>query len=86
MAAGTRAVQMLKQVVISVRMVPIVDSVPIPSVSQLLGEDGQLHATEAMDEAAARMLAELARLSTVLTPLQPGASFDRGPRPGAARR
>jgi NAD(P)H-dependent FMN reductase len=69
-AAGTRAVQMLKQVVISVRMVPVPDSVPIPSVGKLIDGDGRLRVTEAMEQAAKGMLAELARLEAALSPLR----------------
>lgn len=68
-AAGTRAVQMLKQVAISVRMVPVADLVMIPSVSRLV-EDGLFRPSEAIEGAATKMLAELARVQAALLPLR----------------
>jgi NAD(P)H-dependent FMN reductase len=69
-AAGTRAVQMLKQVVTTLKMVPVFDSVNIPFVAQFLAEDGTLHANEIMTTAAAAMLDELVRWTEALGPLR----------------
>ncbi|NNM97815.1 MAG: NAD(P)H-dependent oxidoreductase [Candidatus Dormibacteraeota bacterium] len=60
-AAGTRAVQMLKQVVTTLKMVPVFESVNIPFVAQFLDDDGRIQANQVMDEAATAMLDELAR-------------------------
>jgi len=60
-AAGTRAVQMLKQVVTTVKMVPIFESVNIPFVQQILDRDGRVEPTSAMDRSATAMLDELSR-------------------------
>ncbi|MHB1526815.1 MAG: NADPH-dependent FMN reductase [Candidatus Dormibacteria bacterium] len=60
-AAGTRAVQMLKQVVTTLKMVPVFESVNIPFVAQFLDDDGAIQANRVMEEAAAAMLDELAR-------------------------
>jgi NAD(P)H-dependent FMN reductase len=58
-AAGTRAVQMLKPVLTVLRMVPVTAAVPIPFVRQIVSEDGTVEATEAMERAATGMLDEL---------------------------
>jgi NAD(P)H-dependent FMN reductase len=70
-AAGTRAVQMLKQVLTTLRMVPVFESVNIPFVAQLLDEEG-FHANAVLDAAALGMLRELARLDRVLAQLRTG--------------
>jgi NAD(P)H-dependent FMN reductase len=69
-AAGTRAVQMLKQVLTTLRMTPVFEAVNIPFVSQFVGPDGQFRSTEVMNQAAEEMLEELARLEEALRPLR----------------
>ena len=69
-AAGTRAVQMLKPVVTVLKMVPMVDAIPIPFVAQLVDDQGELQATESMGRAATAMLNELQRWETALRPLR----------------
>jgi NAD(P)H-dependent FMN reductase len=60
-AAGTRAVQMLKQVVSALNMVPMTDAVNIPFVRQFLDDAGVLQPNDVMEQAATTLLAELAR-------------------------
>jgi NAD(P)H-dependent FMN reductase len=60
-AAGTRAVQMLKQVVSALKMVPMADAVHIPFVQQFLDDDRVLQPNQVMEDAATALLAELAR-------------------------
>jgi NAD(P)H-dependent FMN reductase len=72
-AAGTRAVQQLKQVVTTLRMLPIFESVNIPFHAQLIGGDGALQPNDAMEQAASAMLTELARTEAALRPLRPAA-------------
>jgi NAD(P)H-dependent FMN reductase len=69
-AAGTRAVQQLKQVMTTLKMVPLFEAVNIPFVQQFLDEDRRLHPNEVMTEAATAMLDELARLASALRPLR----------------
>ena len=69
-AAGTRAAQMLKQVMSALKMVPVVDSVNIPFVKEKLDEDGRLKPNEIMEGAATAMLDELARYAGALRPLR----------------
>ena len=68
-SAGTRAVQMTKQVVTTLHMVPVVEAVTIPFVAQFL-VDGRIEPNEIMDEAATAMLDELARITRALAPLR----------------
>jgi NAD(P)H-dependent FMN reductase len=74
-AAGTRAVQQLKQVVTTVRMVPVVDSVNIPFHAQFIGEDGVVRANEVMESSADAMLDELLRMHGALHPLRAAAEL-----------
>jgi NAD(P)H-dependent FMN reductase len=66
LAAGTRAVQMLKQVVTSLKMVPLMEAVNIPFVTQLLDEQKRLPSNETIERAAAKMLDELGRWTSAL--------------------
>jgi NAD(P)H-dependent FMN reductase len=68
-AAGTRAVQQLKQVVTTLRMVPVFDSVNIPFHSQLI-RDGRFQPNEVVEQAATAMLDELVRVEAALRPLR----------------
>jgi len=70
-AAGTRAVQMLKQVVTTLKMV---DAVNIPFVQQFLDADRKLQPNDIMEAAATAMLDELVRWTASLRALrQPAA-------------
>jgi NAD(P)H-dependent FMN reductase len=73
-AAGTRAAQMLKQVMSALKIVPVTDSVNIPFVGEKLDEDGRLKPNEIMEGAATAMLDELARWTQALRPLRAGQS------------
>jgi NAD(P)H-dependent FMN reductase len=67
-AAGTRSVQQLKQVVTALRMVPVVESVNVPFAAQFLGDDGQVRPNDIMNTSADAMLTELARMTARLRP------------------
>jgi NAD(P)H-dependent FMN reductase len=69
-SAGTRAVQMTKQVVTTLKMTPVSEAVAIPFVTQFLGDDGTVQANEAMEGAAKAMLDELLRYTNALAPLR----------------
>jgi NAD(P)H-dependent FMN reductase len=69
-AAGTRATQMLKQVLASLRITPMMDAVNIPFVRERLDENGRLKPSEEMEAAATVMLDELARWAQALRPLR----------------
>jgi NAD(P)H-dependent FMN reductase len=65
-AAGTRAVQMLKQVVTALKMMPVVESVNIPFFMKHIDEQGNFNAEEGLVQAAEGMLRELARWAEAL--------------------
>lgn len=69
-AAGTRAVQSLRQVVSSLRMLSVVPAVNIPFVAALLDDARNLQATAPMDAAATALLDELARVAPAMTALR----------------
>jgi NAD(P)H-dependent FMN reductase len=69
-AAGARAVQMLKQFVLPLKMTPLFETVAIPLVEQFLDEERQFRGNEILDAAAAMMLTELHRVSEALRPLR----------------
>lgn len=73
-AAGTRAVQQLKQVVTTLRMAPVFEAVNIPFHARFIDEDGRLQADDVMEQAAAAMLDELWRVQDALRPLRAEAS------------
>jgi NAD(P)H-dependent FMN reductase len=68
-AAGTRAVQQLKQVTGALQLVPTATAVNIPFVAGMV-TDGGLRANEVMEQAASAMLAELETLHGALAPLR----------------
>ena len=70
-AAGTRAVQQFKQVITTVKMVPVFESVNIPFHTQFM-RDGKFHANDVLEQSATAMLDELARLDGALRPLRAG--------------
>jgi NAD(P)H-dependent FMN reductase len=69
-SGGLRAVQMTKQVVTALKMVPVAEAVVLPFVGQTLRE-GVFTPTEAIEKSADAMLAELARIATPLGALRP---------------
>jgi NAD(P)H-dependent FMN reductase len=69
-AAGTRAVQQLKQVVTTLKMLPVFESVNIPFHTQFIDEEGEVQANDIMMQAASAMLDELARTEQALRPLR----------------
>lgn len=70
-SGGLRSVQMTKQIVTTLKMVPIVEAVAVPFYSNHIGEDGVFKNTTAHDDAARAMLDELHRWSEALKVLRP---------------
>jgi NAD(P)H-dependent FMN reductase len=68
-SAGTRAMQMAKQLVTAVKMMPMQEAVSIPFFSQLM-EGGVFKSNETHDKAAVAMLDELLRWTDALKPLR----------------
>jgi NAD(P)H-dependent FMN reductase len=69
LSAGTRAVQLLKPILIDLKMLPLFEAVNVPFVSRLMA-DGQFKPPESLASAAQLMLAELERAEAVLRPLR----------------
>jgi NAD(P)H-dependent FMN reductase len=69
-AAGTRAAQMIKQVVSALKMTPTTEAVAIPFVQSLLGEHKQLNPNDVMVSSAKAMFDELKRISEALRALR----------------
>ncbi|MGW4806344.1 NADPH-dependent FMN reductase [Kitasatospora sp. NPDC004272] len=69
-SAGTRAAQMIKQVVTTLKMTPVFEAVSIPFVQQFLDDDRRLVPNEIMSSSARAMLDELVRLTGALRPLR----------------
>jgi NAD(P)H-dependent FMN reductase len=65
-AGGTRAVQMTKQIVVALRMVPLNDAVTIPFVTNMIGDDGRFHPAEPVEASVAPMLDELAAMTAAM--------------------
>jgi NAD(P)H-dependent FMN reductase len=69
-AAGTRAVQMVKQILPSLKLTPVSAAVAIPSVARHLGDDGRFEPPPEAVRGAAGLLDELVRLEAALRPLR----------------
>jgi NAD(P)H-dependent FMN reductase len=85
-AAGTRAVQQLKQVLTTLRMVPVFEGVNIPWHPRYLAE-GTFHGPEELEQASVGMLDEMLRVEAALRPLRKPADPSGPsvlPAPGAA--
>jgi NAD(P)H-dependent FMN reductase len=73
-AGGTRAVQQLKQVLVGLKMTPLLEAVYIPFVAQHIDEERRFRPSEELEAAADAMLDELVRWSAALAPLRAPAS------------
>uniref|UniRef100_A0AAU2VI14 NAD(P)H-dependent oxidoreductase n=1 Tax=Streptomyces sp. NBC_00008 TaxID=2903610 RepID=A0AAU2VI14_9ACTN len=69
-SAGTRAAQMIKQVVTTLKMTPVAEAVALPFVRQFIAEGKGLVPNEIMTGSAKAMFDELARLNSALSPLR----------------
>jgi NAD(P)H-dependent FMN reductase len=69
-SAGTRSVQMLKQVVTTLKMYALPEAVSIPFVAQFIDDEGVVQANETMEQAADAMLSELLRVSEAFAVLR----------------
>ncbi|MEU2221537.1 NAD(P)H-dependent oxidoreductase [Streptomyces sp. NPDC018347] len=68
-SAGTRAVQMTKQIVSTLRMVPVLDAVSVPWAMEMI-EDGRFVANDIATGAAKTMLDELLKVDGQLSELR----------------
>src|SRR5690606_23758292 len=73
-SGGMRAVQMAKQLVTTLKMMPMVEGVAVPMVGQSLDEQGGFVSNELIDHSAQQMLDELSKWTGALTSLRPRAT------------
>jgi NAD(P)H-dependent FMN reductase len=69
-AAGTRATQMLKPVLVALKMTPVMEAVNVPFVRQFIDDEEQFQPNEILEQAADAMLDELVRVESALRPLR----------------
>jgi NAD(P)H-dependent FMN reductase len=69
-AGGTRAVQMIKQIVTTLKMTPLFEAVTIPFVAQFLDDEGEFLPNEMIEQSVKPMLDELLRVSKALAGLR----------------
>ncbi len=69
-AGGTRAVQMLKQVVTTLKLTPLSEAVTVPFVVQFIDDEGEFVPNEVIEQSAKAMLDELLRVSAALAVLR----------------
>lgn len=69
-SGGIRAVQITKQTLTTLKMVPLVEAVVIPTVAQQLGEDKQFKPSDVHASSAKAMLDELFRWAEALKPMR----------------
>ena len=68
-SGGLRSVQMTKQIVTALKMMPIVEAVTIPFIANHM-KDGELQTSESLEKSATTMLDELHRWATALKPMR----------------
>jgi len=73
-SAGTRAAQMIKQVLTTLKMYPLPEAVSIPFVAKFVDDEGVLQPNEVMEQAATAMLDETLRMVGALEGLRAGAN------------
>lgn len=70
LSGGTRSVQMIKQVVTTLKMVPVVEAVNVPSFTKYINGEGIFNADEAIQKSAEGMLKELLKWTEALKPMR----------------
>lgn len=69
-SGGLRGVQMARQLVSALRMMPIPEGVSVPMFTQLIDESGAFTGNEQHEKSATAMLDELFKWTTALAPLR----------------
>ena len=69
-SGGLRGVQMAKQILTSLDVMPIAAAVPIPMFASRIGADGTFTADERLEASAAAMLTDLARWAGALAAMR----------------
>lgn len=70
LSGGLRAVQLEKQLVTTLKMMPMVEGVAVPMVTKQIDAQGNFVSNDLIDHAAATMLDELWRWAAALKPLR----------------
>ena len=70
LSGGMRAVQMAKQLVTTLKMMPMVEAVALPMVNNLLDADGELASNALIDHSARQLLDELYKWTTALASMR----------------
>lgn len=70
-SGGMRAVQMAKQLVTTLKMMPMVEGVAVPMLGQSLDGEGAFVSNELIDHSAQQMLDELSKWTGALASLRP---------------
>ena len=73
-SGGLRAVQLSKQIVTTLNLVPLIEGVPIPAVAERLDAEGRFVSNPLIDASARAMLPELERWSQALKPMRASGS------------
>jgi len=82
-AAGTRSVQMLIQVVTALGMIPAVKSVNIPLIQRMMAPDRSFTPNRVLQESGAAMLDELARWAAAMRSVRGDAAAPVAASPAA---
>lgn len=69
-SGGLRSVQMLKQVVTTLKMMPMVEAVAMPFFTKHIDAEGKFQADETLTRSAIAMFKELSRWTAALKPLR----------------
>jgi NAD(P)H-dependent FMN reductase len=69
-SGGLRAAQMAKQLVTTLKMMPMMEGVMVPFVAKMLDEKREFVSNELIDKSAAAMLDELLKWATALKPMR----------------
>jgi len=69
-SAGTRAAQMMKQVLTTLSMMPINESVSVPMFTQFFDEDGNFRPNEVLDKAGDTLITALLKWTQAMKQLR----------------
>lgn len=69
-SGGLRATQMAKQLVTTLKMMPMYEGVMVPGVAQMLDENRAFKSNELIDKSAAAMLDELFKWAAAMKPMR----------------
>ncbi len=71
LSGGIRAMQMLKQIVTTLKMMPLVESIPIPFFTKYINDEGVFTADDPLDKSADALLKEMEKWAGALKTIRP---------------